>query len=262
MIRKASLAALAACALFGGVGCHEPTAWRFTGPRVYLIRGTPEEQSDAFFKVRDELLAREVNAAVYSPDDWLKVVVDIDADPDEEAIVVGHGHGGFLATQVARHYAQHHKTKHIKHVICIDAFNKDWPWADSNAKKPTAIPVGHNVRRVHNYVQRNQQSEKFGTPLVSTRDSNIAEDHPYYWYDHYWNDRPILGQTLMADLSRTNTVHENIDNYQLLVDRIVSLCRRSALTPCHYTPVRHHPYAVGQTPSHGSDSIEQISTAR
>ncbi|MFO0974646.1 MAG: hypothetical protein U1A27_14580 [Phycisphaerae bacterium] len=261
LICVAALAALS-------TGCHQPTTWSYTGPRVYLIRGTPHEQSDSLFAIRDQLLKHEINAAVYSPDDWLKIVVDIDADPDEEAILVGHGHGAFLATQVARHYAQHHKTKHIKEVICVDAFNKDWPHRSgvrqngSGNVKPDAIPVGHNVRRVYNYVQRNPQSDTWGSPLVSTRDSNIAEDHPYYWYDHYWNDRPILGQTLEADLSSTGVAHENIDNYPRLVDRIVSLCRRAALTPCHYTPVRHHPHVSASSPVGRPGTIEQVSAAR
>lgn len=248
-MRFATISSLLLAVGLAAAGCHEPTVWPYTGPRVFLIKGTPEEESDGLYDVRDDLLRREINAAVYSPDDWLKVVNDIDRKPDEEAIVVGHGHGGFLATQVARHYAQEHKTKHIKHVIVVDGFNKDWPWAEHDSHKPTPAPIGHNSRRVHNFTQRNSASEKFGTTYVSTRNSNVAEEHPYYWYDNYWYDRPVTGQRLSMDRSQTGVVHETIDNEKALVERITTLARRSALSPYHYTPVRHHPYAQ---PSQGA----------
>src|SRR5262245_8530799 len=95
-------------------GCHKPERWSYTGPRVYLIEGAPDECSDGLALIRNELEKREINAKIYHPDDWLKIVIDIDGKPDEEAILVGHGHGAFLATQVVRHYAQEHKTKFIE----------------------------------------------------------------------------------------------------------------------------------------------------
>ncbi len=226
------------------VGCHHPTSWEFSGPRVFLIRGTPAESSDGLYWLEGELHQHEINATVVGPDDWLQVVNDIDAAPAEDAIIVGHGHGGFLATQVARHYAQDHKTKYMKRVIVIDAFNKDWPYAETNAKNPTPMPIGHNAQRINNYVQHAEDSSVNGTTLVSTRNSNYAEKHPYYWYDNYWGDYPVVGQNMATDVSALQVTHTTIDNNQQLLERILKLCRRSALTPCHYTPVRHYPYAA------------------
>ncbi|MCK6457406.1 MAG: hypothetical protein L6Q92_12875 [Phycisphaerae bacterium] len=230
------------------VGCHEPTVWPYTGPRVYLIQGTDKERSDGLAPVRDALLEHEINAAIYSPDDWLKIVIDIDKDPDEEAILVGHGHGAFLCTQVVRHYAQHHKTKFIKRVITVDAFNKDWPHrcemrpGAKNQVPPEPMPIGHNAQFVHNVIQRTPGSA-WGTDIVSTRNSNVAEEHPYYWYDNYWYTRPFTGQPIAAtDLTSKGVDHETIDNDRALVDRILTLCRQAALSPFHYTPLEHHPH--------------------
>lgn len=249
-MRKQMFIVLGAGVLCAAVGCHKPTVWTYTGPRVYLIQGSGNDGTTSFYQLRDELERREINAAVYSPDDWLKVVVDIDKDPDEDAILVGHGHGAFLCTQVVRHYAQDHKTKHIKAVLSVDPYNKDWPhkWESYHGSNPRiapeAIPLGHNANMAWNYRQTNSQSEVWGSDLVSTRDSNIREEHPYYWYDHYWYDRPITGQALRDDMTQVGVTHESIDNYPQLVERIVSLCRQQALNPFHYTPVRHHPYAT------------------
>lgn len=229
------------------VGCHKPEKWSYTGPRVYLIEGTPDEESDGLEYVRNQLVAQEINAKMYTPDDWLRIVVDIDAKPDEEVILVGHGHGAFLATQVVRHYAQHHKTKHIEAVYTLDAFNKDWPHnaqergdADEHCK-PMQTPIGHNALRVRNYNQTNPDSKRWGSDLVSTRGSNIAEEHPYYWYDDYWDRREVTGQTLREEVTSQGVTHETIDNAPRLVQRIVRQCRRSALSPFHYTPLEHHP---------------------
>ncbi len=234
-----------------GTGCHQPTNFAYTGPRVYLIKGTPNEVSDGLYELRDELNQHEIAAAVYSPDDWLKIVNTIDAKPDEEAILVGHGHGGFLATQVVRHYAQEHKMKFMKHVIVIDDFNKDWPYAETNAHNPEAAPLGHNSRRADNFLQKTAASEIHGTTLISTRNSNVAEEHPYYWYDNYWDGKAFTGQKIATtDVTNLNVDHESIDNNKEVLDRILTLCRRSALSPFHYTPVRHHPY-VTQAPDNG-----------
>ena len=127
---------VAASSLFSATGCHKPETWSYTGPRVYLIEGTEDEDSDALYQIRDELRKQEINAEIYSPDNWLKIVVDIDNKYDEEVILVGHGHGAFLATQVVRHYAQHHKMKHIDAVFTLDAYNKDWP---HNAQESVVI---------------------------------------------------------------------------------------------------------------------------
>ena len=229
-----------------GSGCHRPEQWCFTGPRVYLIQGTPDECSDALPEIARELHSHEINAKLYSPDNWLKIVVDIDADPDEEVILVGHGHGAFLATQVVRHYAQCHKMKHIDAVFTIDAYNKDWPHnshergADDPHEQPMPIPIGHNAIKIRNYTQRNCDSKKWGSDLVSTRASNIAEEHPYYWYDDYWNRREVTGQRLAQELTECGVTHETIDNNDRLVQRIVRLCRKAALSPYHYTPPEHH----------------------
>lgn len=228
-------------------GCHKPEKWAFTGPRVYLIAGAPDEDSDALDQIRDQLHKQDINAQVYRPDNWLKIVVDIDARPDEEVILVGHGHGAFLATQVARHYAQRHKTKFIEAVFAIDAFNKDWPHnAHERGEKephlqPMPTPVGHNTLQVWNCVQQNPESPRWGGNLVSTRASNIALNHPYYWYDDYWDRRPVTGQPIVEKLSGNDITHETIDNDAALVQRIVKMCRREALSPYHYTPPEHHP---------------------
>ncbi len=121
------VAILVMAVLTTAAACHKPEIWSFTGPRVYLIEGAPDEASDGLAFIRHELDRHEINAKIYTPENWLRIVVDIDADPDEEAILVGHGHGAFLATQVVRHYAQRHKMKFIDAVFTIDPFNKDWP---------------------------------------------------------------------------------------------------------------------------------------
>jgi hypothetical protein len=235
--------------LLVAAGCHQPTVWSYTGPRVYLIEGTPQEAGDGLAEIRDALHARQINAEVFTPDNWLKIVIDIDARPHEDAILVGHGHGAFLCTQVVRHYAQEHKTKFIKAVLTVDAFNKDWPHSDRvRSEKPDRIPaepipIGHNARLVWNHLQWNPQSDRWGTELVSTRASNVAEEHPYYWYDNYWYERPVIGQVLRKNWTDSGVDHETIDNHAALVEKIMKICRQQALSPFHYTPVEHHPYA-------------------
>lgn len=245
---------VAASSLFSATGCHKPETWSYTGPRVYLIEGTEDEDSDALYQIRDELRKQEINAEIYSPDNWLKIVVDIDNKYDEEVILVGHGHGAFLATQVVRHYAQHHKMKHIDAVFTLDAYNKDWP---HNAQEkgdedphvpPMNTPVGHNALKVRNYVQRNADSRRWGSEMASTRASNLAPAHPYYWYDDYWDRRPVTGQKLSVDVTSLGVRHETIDNADKMVQRIVRLCRKAALSPYHYTPPEHH-VDVPQRPS-------------
>jgi pimeloyl-ACP methyl ester carboxylesterase len=230
------------------MGCHQPEKWSFTGPRVYLIEGAADEDSEGLSVICHELERHEINARLYTPEDWLKIVVDIDAKPDEEAILVGHGHGAFLATQVVRHYAQCHKTKFIDAVITIDADNKDWPHnAHESGERdphvrPMPIPVGHNAIKVRNFNQRNPQSLRWGSDLVSTRDSNVAEEHPYYWYDDFWDRNcRVTGQSLREDVTSLGVTHETIDNDAQLVQRIVTLCRKAALSPYHYTPPEHYP---------------------
>jgi hypothetical protein len=228
-------------------GCHKPEAWTYTGPRVYLIEGTSDEASDGLAVIRHDLEKQEINAKLYTPDDWLKIVVDIDAKPDEKVILVGHGHGAFLATQVVRHYAQEHKTKFIDAVFTIDAFNKDWPHNECERgdrephSQPMPTPIGHNAIKVRNYVQMNPDSPRWGSDLVTTRASNIALNHPYYWYDDYWDRREVTGQHLAEELKDECITHETIDNQDELVQRIVLMCRKAALSPYHYTPAEHHP---------------------
>ncbi len=228
-------------------GCHKPEKWQFTGPRVYLIEGVPDETSDGLALIRHELEKHEINAKVYYPDNWLKIVVDIDAKPDEEVILVGHGHGAFLATQVVRHYAQQHKTKFIEAVFTIDAFNKDWPHNECERGEseprvqPMPTPIGHNALKVRNYIQKNSESRRWGSDLATTRGSNIALNHPYYWYDDYWDRRVVTGQHLAEEIKDACVAHETIDNQDELVQRIVMMCRKAALSPYHYTPPEHHP---------------------
>lgn len=255
---------VSAASLVGASGCHQPESWSYTGPRVYLIEGTSAEDSDGLYCIRDELRKQEINAEVYSPDNWLKIVVDIDNDYDEEVILVGHGHGAFLATQVVRHYAQHHKMKHIEAVFTLDAYNKDWP---HNAQEqgdedphvpPMNTPVGHNALKVRNYVQRDPDGKQWGSDMVSTRASNLAPAHPYYWYDDYWDRRPVTGQQLSVDVTSLGVRHETIDNADKMVQRIVRLCRKAALSPYHYTPPEHH-VDVPQKPSKiGSQSGRMV----
>jgi hypothetical protein len=228
-------------------GCHQPENWSFTGPRVYLIEGVPDESSEGLALIRHELEKHEINAGIYCPDNWLKIVVDIDANPDEEVILVGHGHGAFLAAQVVRHYAQRHKMKFIDAVFTLDAFNKDWPHnANEQGRenphvKPMPTPIGHNAIKVRNYIQTNPDCRRWGSDLVSTRASNVALEHPYYWYDDYWDRRPVTGQTRAHRITDPNVWHETIDNHERLLQRIIMMCRKAALSPYHYTPPEHHP---------------------
>jgi hypothetical protein len=254
-----SIAVCAVTVIFAA-GCHKPERWSYTGPRVYLIEGTADECSDGLALIRQELECREINAKIYHPDDWLKIVVDIDDKPDEEAILVGHGHGAFLATQVVRHYAQEHKAKFIEAVYTIDAYNKDWPHnghengACDPHCKPMNTPIGHNAIKVRNYNQCCPDSERWGSDLVSTRASNLACQHPYYWYDDYWNRREVTGQILSHPIDGVS--HETIDNDQELVDRITLMCRRAALSHFHYTPPYHHPDV--QTPRQRAPAAKTV----
>ncbi len=187
------------------MGCQKPTRFSYTGPRVYIIKGSDDDHSEGLYRIREQLNDQEIATAVYSPSDWLRVVRDIDRRPSEEAILVGHGHGAFLCTQVVRHYAQKHKTKLIEAVFALDARNKDWPdgccccccdsgSCDEKKAAPTAIPVGHNAQKVYVWRQRSSNCPMPGADLVTTRSSNVANTHPFYWYDHYWGgtrrDRP------------------------------------------------------------------------
>ena len=65
--------------------------------------------------------------------------------------------------------------------------------------------------------------------MVSTRNSNVACEHPYCWYDDYWDRRAVSGQVLYEDVTKLGVTHETIDNNEELVQRIVMLCRKAAL---------------------------------
>lgn len=229
------------------VGCRRSESVFLTGPCVYLIEGTVDEASDGLSQIRDELEGHGVNVRLYRPDNWLRIVADIDAAPHEKVILVGHGHGAFLATQVVRHYAQRHKMKFIDAVITLDPFNKDWPHnacerGEGRPRcRPMPIPVGHNAIKVRNYTQQDADSPRWGSDLVSTRASNLAFEHPYYWYDDFWNRRPVTGQHLAEEIRTEGIRHETIDNHQALLHRIILMCRKAALSPYHYTPPAHHP---------------------
>lgn len=245
------------CAVHGAVasGCGPKAQdWQFTGPRVYLIEGTDDERSNGLHEVRDALHAHEVNARVFEYDDWLDIVRDIDADADEEVILVGHGHGAFLATQVVRHYAQSHKSKHIEAIFTIDAYNKDWPHSLRQCgrcdphERPTAIPVGQNALKVRNFGQNHTDSRPWGSELATTRGTSMAYKHPYAWYENFWTGEPAPGQRLYYRVRGDGIVHETIDNDGALVQRIVKLSRKAALSPFHYTPPEHHPYVAPNQP--------------
>lgn len=258
---RSKLAALLTCSMLsalltGLTGCYNPKPqdWSYTGPRVYLIAGTDGEQSEGLWDVQQALEDNEINARVLEFEDWLDIVEDIDCDSDEEVILVGHGHGGFLATQVVRHYAQSHKMKHIEAIYTIDAYNKDWPHSLKECGRwdphhqPMAIPVGQNALKVRNYTQSNADSRRWGSDLASTRASELACEHPYYWYDDYWTREDHAGQRLGIPANADGIVHETIDNNEALVQRIIKLCRKSALSPFHYTPPEHHPYVAPNRP--------------
>jgi len=249
-----------AIALAAMGGCSKPaTKWANTGPRVYVIEGAPGEGSGGMARLCDELKRYDINAELYTPDNWLQIVEDIDSNPKEEVILVGHGHGGFLCTQVVRHYAQEHKTKFIDAVITVDPYNKDWPhWltqlgcCDQHAT-PSAIPVGHNALKVYNYTQAAEESKCKGAPLVSTRGSNAARKHPYYWYDHFWcGCDPVRGELIAEDVTREGTTHQTIDSDEALLQRILQKCRKAALSPFHYTPPEQHPDVTSQVQTTGA----------
>jgi len=257
MNRKTALCVctLALALSAGAIGCHKPEKWDYTGPRVYLIEGAADEQSDGLALICDRLRREEINAQLYTPDNWLRIVVDIDHDPDEEVILVGHGHGAFLATQVVRHYAQRHKAKFIEAVYLLDAYNKDWPHnarergEDDPHTQPMDTPIGQNALRARNWIQTNPDSRRWGADVATSRNSNIEPAHPYYWYDDYWDRRPLTGQRLAKKINHPRVVHETIDNHERLVNRITHLCRKSALSPFHYTPPEHHPDVASSSQS-------------
>lgn len=229
-------------------GCQKPEKWSYTGPRVYLIEGTPCERSDGLETIQQKLAEQRINARVYTPQNWLQIVTDIDAQPNEEVILVGHGHGAFLATQVVRHYAQPHKWKTIEAVITIDTYNKDWPhdfhalgWCEPHTQ-PMATLIGQNALLVRNYYQTAPCCRRWGSDLVTTRGTELECRHPYGWYDDFWTRRQVQGQTIGEEIP--DVTHETIDNDPALVQRIVDLCRRAALSPYHYTPPEHHPDAT------------------
>ncbi|MBX3394735.1 MAG: hypothetical protein KF841_05165 [Phycisphaerae bacterium] len=250
--RKPSAIAIGLVALVFTSGCLHSEPRVYSGPAVYLIEGDSLDESDGLDLICDELTRQEIHARVYQPDNWLRIVKDIEARPNDDVILVGHGHGAFLATQVVRHFAQRHKSRFIKLVITLDAYNKDWPHNDCEAgfaephEKPMPIPIGHNALCIRNYNQCNPESRRWGADLVSTRASNLADQHPYYWYDDWWNRRPVTGQLLAHEVTNEGLVHETIDNDETLVRRVIELCRRAALSPYHYTPPEHHP-AVKRT---------------
>ncbi|HWL94654.1 MAG TPA: hypothetical protein VNT79_14125 [Phycisphaerae bacterium] len=228
-------------------GCQGPERWEAAGPRVYLIEGDSLDASNGLESVCERLRTHRVNARVYRPKNWLCIIGDIDARPHEEAILVGHGHGAFLATQVVRHYAQRDRHKQIEAVISIDAYNKDWPHNNREAGfaephcKPMAIPVGHNALKVRNFNQSNPDSRRWGSDLVSTRRSNLRCEHPFHWYEDFWSRRAVTGQVLSEEMTAEGVLHETIDNDRALIERIVRMCRKAALSPYHYTPPEHHP---------------------
>lgn len=271
IIRTAVVIASATFILSGAVGCQKPTKFAYTGPRVYIIKGSDADHSEGLYRVHEALEAEEIATEVYSPSDWLRVVRDIDRRPSEEAILVGHGHGAFLCTQVVRHYAQNHKTKLIEAVITLDAHNEDWPTVcccccqcnlcggdrgecENCKPNPTAIPVGHNAQKVYNWRQSSSECPIHGADLVTTRASNKSYSHPYTWYDHYWCGKGVNGQALGVDVNHLMVNHGTIDNEQELVERIVRLCRKEALSPYHYTPPEH--YVDGQSPPQQSGTLE------
>lgn len=254
-------------------GCQKPPRFAYTGPRVYIIKGCDADHSEGLYRVREELDNHQIATEVYSPRDWLRVVRDIDRRPSEEAILVGHGHGAFLCTQVVRHYAQKHKTKLIEAVFALDAHNKDWPTpcccccrcdmcggdrgsCGNCAAEPTPIPVGHNAQKVYVWRQRSENCPRHGADLISTRASNVAHTHPYYWYDHYWCGAGVTGQQLGVDVTHLDVNHGTIDNERELVERIVHLCRKEALSPYHYTPPEHYP-DVRTPPQTGTSELER-----
>lgn len=231
------------------VGCGPKAMdWQFTGPRVYLIEGTNDDASGGLSQMRNELEQQEVNARVVPYTKWLDIVRDIDSDCDEEVILVGHGHGGFLATQVVRHYAQEHKLKHIDAVFLVDVYNKDWPHSLKQAgicdphQRPMSTPVGHNALKVRNYLQSCPDCDQWGSNAATTRGSDMQYDHPYYWYDGYWTRDEITGQKWGTAADDDGVYHQTIDNQDVLIQRIVQLCRKAALSPFHYTPPEHYPH--------------------
>ena len=226
---------------------HQPTEWGYRNARVYLIAGQDPDLSDGLMTVRDRLLSHRINAAVYSPADWLKVVVDIEQRPCEEAIVVGHGHGGFLALQVARHFAHPKQYKHIKAVITLDPVIKDDAFYHAEGprdarghhrKAPLAQTVPTNVGYVYNYVQRNPLASHWGAELATLRGTG-GEAVGYDLHDPRVIRRN--GQRLGVNVTALGVGHETIDNAPWLVDKVVYLCRRMAMTDYRYTPADDHP---------------------
>ncbi len=265
---SALLAAASALLIIAGSGCQKPTCFGYTGPRVYIIKGAESDHSEGLYRIEEELDRQQIATEVYSPKDWLRVVRDIDRRPSEEAILVGHGHGAFLCTQVVRHYAQEHKTKLIEAVFALDPYNKDWPTGcdccgcelcgcESEPRTPTAIPVGHNAQKVYVWRQHAENCPTPGADLVSTRASNAAHKHPYYWYDHYWCGDGVNGQKLGVDVTNLDVDHSTIDNERELLERIIRLCRKEALSPYHYTPPEHYPDVRTPPPQTGTSELER-----
>ena len=239
------------------IGCGPKSMnWDYTGPRVYLIEGSNDDASGGLAQMRYELEQQEINARVVPYTDWLEIVRDIDSDCDEEVILVGHGHGGFLATQVVRHYAQEHKLKHIDAIFLVDTFNKDWPHTRKERghsdphKRPMSMPVGHNALKVRNYHQSCPDCNRWGSNVASTRRSDVDHDHPFYWYDGYWTHDDITGQKRGVSVDDDGVHHETIDNRDVLIQRIVQLCRKAALSPFHYTPPEHYPHEQARRSPH------------
>ncbi len=271
---KALLVVASAAFIASASGCQKPTRFAYTGPRVYIIKGADGDHSEGLYRIEEELNRQEVATEVYSPKDWLRVVRDIDRRPSEEVILVGHGHGAFLCTQVVRHYAQKHKTKLIEAVFALDPYNKDWPKpcccccdcdscggdkgkCENCSAEPTTIPVGHNAQKVYAWRQHAEKCTTPGADLVSTRASNAACKHPYYWYDHYWCADGVNGQRLGVDVTSLDVNHGTIDNERELVERIVRLCRKEALSPFHYTPPEHYPDVRTPPPQSGTLELQR-----
>lgn len=199
-------------------GCAAPATHTLAGPQVYILDGG----SGRGLELALQLKANRVNAAVYDSGNWLHVVTDIEKQPHLPVVLVGEGHGGFLAVEVARHFAHPVYRKQIRMLIAINPYDKD------GFDRPS-IPVPNNIDYVYNFQEK--------SALVSTRGTDVEA------IGHEWRDLRVRladGQRLQlqrpADADGSACLAD-------LMDDVVLLCRRAVLNSYHWTPRSVHPYA-------------------
>lgn len=213
-------------------GCTKPAKSPYTGARVYLIEDTAGVNRDNLERLRVALDDHQINARTYTADNWLRIVKDIEKRPHQPVVLVGQGHGGFLAVEVVRHFAHPVYRKQIRMLITIDPCDKDG--FDS-----PSIPIPDNIDYVYNVLTEPDGTASRGVELVSTRGTRV-EKYGYEWRD--LRVRTVEGQRLAMMTLRSDGKRASLGDDADLMNYVLDLCRKAVLNPYHWTPRSVHPY--------------------